>query len=439
MARLVPLVEAIATGQLGNLDLSLSFADFADRLGPPEAMERGDQDGWIWRYPHLTIKGPLNAAEPVSSISLSRSAFTGGPWAVIGASWKGRTGHRADSGFVLTLDIEGSIRVGAMLDRLAEAGIAAQLGWRQDDDLIELVIRAGAVRLRFAGARDDTASGTPPASLVLPADRLATVYDGVAALEVIEWAADPDDAALQWLDVSAYRRGAEASEPSQVLWWSPTGYRQHPPVSLADVLATGQFGPIALTVTRQDIGRDFGVPTSLGAHSDFWGYGALHFAFMPDGGLELMQIDYVRNFSGPCEIIPTGGFAGPLILMLDGLTGASRPSDVVRLLLARGSACRVAIRIDWNDPNGPAFETAVIAGPSVCRFHDRHLEGHEVHATDPRGLVAAVEARGRLDAIFAYPPLHASAALARWTAGAVEMSAEDYLSLLGIAPPRLLH
>lgn len=431
MARVISLIEAIGAGRLGDLGPDISFMEIAERLGPPVAMEReADGRGWTWHYGQLAISGPLDAARPVASLSLLRPAFTSGALVVIGGSPAGRFRRRPGAGLVLSLDIEGSIRAGAMLDRLAAAGIATELGWREDRETLTfaLVIRAGTVRLHFAGDLDDTTRGTPPA------ETLAALYDGSAALTSITWTAGPDDGALQWLDAAAYRRGADASEPSQVLWWGDSGQRGHPPLSLADFLATGEFGPIGTALTRQDIGRDFGAPTTMGAHADYWGYGALYLSFAPDGAMEWVQIEYARTLTGDCEIVPTGGFAGPLILMLDGLSGTSRPSDIVRLLLARGRTCRVAVRIDQEGSGGPAFDAMVIAGRVLAAFHDPRQGGPEPAGDDPRGLATAVEARARFDEIYAYAPGFAARQIGNYTRGAVEMSGEDYLTLLGLAP-----
>ncbi|WP_163068597.1 hypothetical protein, partial [Acinetobacter baumannii] len=75
----------------------------------------------------------------------------------------------------------------------------------------------------------------------------------------------------------------------------------------------------------------------------YWAYGALHLNF-DDGALTWIQLEYANLFSGDCEVLPTRGLTGPLVVGLEGLSGGARPSDVLRLLRARGAAPRVMVR-----------------------------------------------------------------------------------------------
>ncbi|MFX5522124.1 hypothetical protein ABTD78_22915, partial [Acinetobacter baumannii] len=82
--------------------------------------------------------------------------------------------------------------------------------------------------------------------------------------------------------------------------------------------------------------------------------GALHLAFEGEV-LSWFQLEYAHSFAGDCEILPTGGAAGPLVIDLEGLSGRSRPSEVLQLLSRRGAVTTVMVRVEAGGAAG-AFD-----------------------------------------------------------------------------------
>ncbi|HEY4251313.1 MAG TPA: hypothetical protein VGM87_08930, partial [Roseomonas sp.] len=281
------------TGRLGPIGQGMSFADLAECLGPPIAIECcADGAGWTWSYGQLAVHGPMDGRAAVTSIRLGEAGLLAGPLAMIGAPHAETYRKPPDRCMVLGLDFDGSVRPGALFERLRQAGARGEIGYRDDRDLdpaFVIILRYGPVTLRFRGDYEVSGSGMPPPSLNLASSIIGACFDHCAQLEAIEWCPQHAEAVPRWLDADAYLRGAASTPPGSHPWRDGRNML-HPPVPLLAFLATGQLGPIDYTASRRDIGKLLGPPKSFGRYGDHWSYGALQLSFdEEDGRLRWLQ------------------------------------------------------------------------------------------------------------------------------------------------------
>ncbi|MBN8943857.1 MAG: hypothetical protein J0H01_30395 [Rhizobiales bacterium] len=432
MPRSISLLDAIVTGRLGPVGDGAFFADIARAFGAPAWIDCHDERTWTWYFGGLAVSGPTDG-RPADSIRLADIGYAAAPLMLLGdpAERFPASGAKslADHCAVLMLDFDGAARPSAVIDLLASAGMPVEIGYADEagEGGYRLVLRAKNVTIVFLGDLAAAGSGTPPRGVRLPAAAIGGLADGFARLETIEWCRQPDDAAIRWIEPGAYLSGAmEGPKAGPEHSWQRRQLR--PPIALTDFLTTGRLGPIGFPASRGEIGALLGPPRGgdIGPYLDYWAYGALHLNF-DDGALTWIQLEYANLFSGDCEVLPTRGPTGPLVIDLEGLSGSSRPSDMVRLLHTRGAAPRVMVRSSGQGED-LSFDVCIVAGTVLIRFVGvGHEDRSAIVPGDPAERIRMIEASGRIDEIYAFRPDLAEKQIASECAGFEEVPASDYV------------
>lgn len=411
MAEIVSLSQLFATGRLGALHAGLSLNEAAAALGPPVSWSQRTEplhgEVWVWNFGELEL---VYSAKP--------------PWPFLFFTIEGLSSMHEQT--LVVRDGRGPAIV-VELD-----GINQEI---RPSEALSLVQRRGdpAQVLYWPPARNDTLR---PSLLIIAASDVAVSFEvwdneiegdaGLAALadaelwRVLEANADVDRiicgtpatgpvvstlaAAPRRLDPAACLPGPRGDRASAVTYLaSPVAH-----IMLADFLATGRLGPVHCGLNRNQVALALGAPDGWIARRSgeefpsYWCYGKLELSFDPDPphAMNFFQIEFASRLSGDCEILA----GGKIVLALQGLSGRSRPSDVLRLIRDDGRPWLV----HYSGPTGSGALTVCNESVMIVfgtEFPDEITS--ELAAMDDAAYLKQCDRYADLDSIYVYPRLEA--------------------------------